>query len=45
MPTLELHGSIMLFLLAFDTSHESSILVFGVSNAKNITFDIPDENA
>ena len=35
----------MPFLLAFDTSHEASILVFGMPNAKNRAFDIPDEDA
>ena len=45
MPSLELHCSTMPFFLPFDTSHESSILVFGVPNAKNIVFDIPDEDA
>ena len=35
----------MPFLLAFDTSHEASILVFGVPNAKNIAFDITDKDA
>ena len=45
VPSLELHCSTISFLLAFDTSHEANILVFGVLNAKNITFDIPDKNA
>ena len=45
MPSLELHCSTMPFFIPFDTSHESSILVFGVPNAKNIVFDIPDEDA
>ena len=31
--------------LAFETPHEADILVFGVSNAKYLEFDTPDENA
>ena len=31
--------------LAFRTPHESGFLVFGVSNAKYLAFDIPDESA
>ena len=31
--------------LAFETPHEAHILVFDVSNAKYLTFDILDENA
>ena len=31
--------------LAFETLHEAHILVFDVSNAKYLTFDILDENA
>ena len=32
-------------ILAFRTPHESDFLVFGVSNAKYLAFDTPDENA
>ena len=32
-------------ILAFKTSNESSILVFGVSNAKYLAFDTLDGNA
>ena len=31
--------------LAFETPHEAYILMFDVSNAKYLTFDILDENA
>lgn len=34
VPSLELHCNTMSFLLAFDTSHKASILVFSMSNAK-----------
>ena len=32
-------------ILAFTTLDESGFLVFGVSNAKYLTFDTPDRNA
>ena len=35
----------MVFLLAFGTSHEAKILVFGVPNAKNLAFGTLDANA
>ena len=31
--------------MVFRTPHESGFLVFGVSNAKYLTFDTPDGNA
>ena len=31
--------------MAFGTSHERGFLVFGVSNAKYLAFDTPDDNA
>ena len=45
MPFIEHHCSSMPFLLAFDTSYEAWILVFGVSNTKNSVFGTPDVNA
>ena len=45
MPFVEHHCSTMVFLLAFGTSHEAKILVFGVPNAKNLAFSTPDANA
>ena len=45
MPFIEHHCSSMPFLLAFGTSYESWILVFGVSNAKNSVFGTLDVNA
>ena len=35
----------MLKLLAFETRHEPCFLVFGMSDAKNLTFDTSDANA
>ena len=45
MPFVEHHCSTMVFLLAFGTSHEAKILVFGVPNAKNLAFGTLDANA
>ena len=45
MPFIEHHCSSMPFLLAFGTSYEAWILVFGVPNAKNSVFGTPDVNA
>ena len=42
---LRRHCSLMPNILAFRTPHESGFLVFGVSNAKYLAFDTPDENA
>ena len=45
MPFIEHHCSSLPFLLAFGTSYEAWILVFGVSNAKNSGFGTLDVNA
>ena len=37
--------SLMPNILAFTTLDESGFLILGVSNAKNLAFDTPDENA
>ena len=42
---LRWYCSLMPNILAFRTPQESSFLVFGVSNAKYLAFDTPDENA
>jgi len=44
-PFIEHHYSFMSFLLAFDTSHEAMIFVFGVANAKSLAFGTPDAKA
>ena len=45
MPFIEHQCSSMPFLLAFGTSYEAWILVFGVPNAKNSVFGTLDVNA
>ena len=38
IPNLKLYGSFMLKILKFKTSNEGAFLVFGVPNAKYLTF-------
>ena len=45
IPNLKLYGSFMLKILKFKTSNEGAFLVFGVSNAKYLTFSTLDANA
>ena len=42
---MRLHCSLMPNIMAFKTPDESGFLVFGVSNAKYLAFDTPNENA
>jgi len=45
VPKIEWYCSYVIKIMAFGTSHERDFLMFGVSNAKYLTFDTPDENA
>ena len=42
---IEVYYSYVLKLLAYDTCNEVWFLVYGVSNAKNLTFSTPNTNA
>ena len=45
IPNLKLYGSFMLKFLKFKTYNEGAFLVFGVPNAKYLTFNTLDANA
>ena len=42
---MEAYCSMFQIFSIYSTPHEAVFLVFGVSNAKNLAFDTPDESA
>ena len=45
VPRMERYCSCLPNIITFRTSHEKGFLVFGVPNAKYLTFGTPDRNA
>ena len=45
VPKMKVYCSMSQIFSTYSTPHDALFLVFGVSNAKNLAFDTPDENA
>ena len=45
VPKMEQYCSCVVKIITFGTSHERGFLMFGVPNAKYLTFDTPNGNA